>query len=345
MKNTLGKGLMTLTRDLSAIGRLKESIEQSVALRNDVLQSDSTRLLSEPSRKRELLNSELSRYQSFVTAKNTGIVCLQFDGFETQITTDLMDVVPKELFNLDTKLTVAPRIVKSGDEIFKLIKNVWYIAAYIPGVYAEGWEAGQSVTIHADLDIPVTLEKITLENDEAYVLLKSSRYLEAYANERLITFSLSESHSEGLKIPKSAVTDKQALRIPYELVTLNEPKDYASLEKTDGSRIEARILQTDEFAVFVAAIPKVLEAGMQLTPPGDDTAAADSGGTPISQAVTLKGVYKANTGVAEFKPIVIDDTRQNADYYILDSELNRAIKEKDSIVTNHLLVTDGELLF
>ncbi|MDR1913911.1 MAG: hypothetical protein LBQ68_05445 [Clostridiales bacterium] len=372
MKNVVNSSLNELMgSDYSKLYKLKDSLASEVQLRNQALLSDNTGVLKEPARKRELFDSELANYMSVIRTQNSGIVCTVIDGYEETYTPDLLSELPKELMEAEWNQSLTAKTVKPGDPVFKLINsNVWHIAAYISNEITETWEVGMEAVINAqnEKELPVELEKIERGEKESYVVFRCTRHLEDFLDTRVLKFYIGQSDDVGLKIPKTAVIEKNVLRIPRELVESESDTNAktAKIYLADGKELSVKIISSDDYAVFVSAIEGMLAQGTMLRKPGETMAEGRSigdmaGGTTvetivetivseaslsmIEQTVALQGVYRANTGLAEFRTIVINEERQNLGYYILDPKLNRGIKEKDNIVLDAAAVVENQILF
>jgi hypothetical protein len=308
---------------------------------------------------------------SVIRTQNSGIVCTVIDGYEETYTPDLLSELPKELMEAEWNQSLTAKTVKPGDPVFKLINsNVWHIAAYISNEITETWEVGMEAVINAqnEKELPVELEKIERGEKESYVVFRCTRILEDFLDTRVLKFYIGQSDDVGLKIPKTAVIEKNVLRIPRELVESESDTNAktAKIYLADGKELSVKIISSDDYAVFVSAIEGMLAQGTMLRKPGETMAEGRSigdmaGGTTvetivetivseaslsmIEQTVALQGVYRANTGLAEFRTIVINEERQNLGYYILDPKLNRGIKEKDNIVLDAAAVVENQILF
>jgi hypothetical protein len=66
----------------------------------------------------------------------------------------------------------------------------------------------------------------------------------------------------------------------------------------------------------------------------------------VEDDFTVKGVYRVNNGLAEFRPITIsDDSSVDGEYIILDPRLNQNIQSFDRIVTDASSINENESIY
>lgn len=176
-----------------------------------------------------------------------------------------------------------------------------------------------------------------------YLVLTMKNAMIRYASERYIEVELLLAEETGLKIPNSAITEKEFYTIPTDFFLKGDDssQDGLLVEKTDkdGKQTTEFIdptiyYQTDEFCYIDS---EYVQAGDVIRKPdsldtyiiGDDTA-------------TLKGVYNINKGYAVFKQIEI--LLQNEEYSIIKTGTSYGISLYDHIALDGSKIQEDELI-
>jgi hypothetical protein len=201
-------------------------------IQKSILDASNTILLDD----NQIINNILSSSQknSLYYAPKSGVVSYQFDGFET-ITLDNFQPAhydsaikisetpdtasTEERSNIEETPASETPSVKTTP-LFKIVDNYkWYIAAEINDVcekYLENKDYATIIIDYNDLQIQGKIKRIINEDDKTYLILEFDRYLDEFLNERVLQFTVVYSNSEGIKIPKTAIIEKEFLKIPLE---------------------------------------------------------------------------------------------------------------------------------
>ena len=88
------------------------------------------------------------------------------------------------------------------------------------------WEAGDSLEIYTmyddeELSADVTIQSISLGENESYVVLSSDENLIDFMPLRTFTFNIRQNAYTGLKIPNTAIIEKTFLKIPLSCIVDN----------------------------------------------------------------------------------------------------------------------------
>jgi hypothetical protein len=161
--------------------------------------------------------------------------------------------------------------------------------------------------------------------------------------DRYVDIEIEDDEEQGLKIPNSAIAQKEFFIIPAEYMTKGgENGDYGVLkEKYDEEGnvqyvfVETNVYNSndDEFYVDNAN----LSVGDYIQKPDSTEKMA------VSKSGTLTGVYNMNKGYADFKQITI--LAQNDEYSIVSSNTQYGLTVYDRIVLDAESVDTDEFIY
>ncbi|MCC8098075.1 MAG: hypothetical protein LIO44_05900, partial [Eubacterium sp.] len=164
--------------DTEALRDFTNNAQVKQETRNQSILSSST----EQSAEKQQAETVIAENSRTYTALEGGIVCLETDGLESELTYDTVGSLSESDIKKSTESShVAGAEVSAGENIFKIItSNVWYIAAYIDSDYVLDWEAGDRHTIYLtdsigqSLDMDVIVETFVPDNNKTFMVLRSS---------------------------------------------------------------------------------------------------------------------------------------------------------------------------
>lgn len=169
-------------------------------------------------------------------------------------------------------------------------------------------------------------------------------YIDYFLENRFVEFSLKEKEESGLKIPASAVVQKEFYVIPNEFLAVSADGSQGFYrQESDGSTkfIATEIYRKDQQFSYIS-IPKeedshVLKTGDVLRKEGS------SDSYSIGPTKSLEGVYNINKGYAVFRQII--PLEKNDEYIIVEKNTSSGIEVYDHIVLQGDMVSDGQLIF
>lgn len=331
---------------INEIYEFKSNLQKKIDLRNQMLLSENRGSLQELVQKKEIQESELSKNITNISAQEGGIVSYYIDGLEQTFTPENIETLtegqvktkPKEISEMKNE-------VIANENVFKMINsNIWYIASYIPNDYIKDWEENDIQTIYVTIgneeSVPLncTVTKLNPGEKDTYVVLKLTKGLIDYIEQRNISFEISKP-KVGFKISNSAIVEKTLIKIPSKYVeegivkkVVNESiKDIAIVNSGDNA---------EEGVIYTPVKFGILNVGDIVVNPKDEKDTFT-----ISDVVNTKGIYIINTGVAEFNKINAENMVQNSTHTILDPALNTNINIYDRIVTDTNNVEEQQKLY
>lgn len=291
----------------------------------------------------EQIKGEAAGLVNVCNAPKSGVVVYSIDGYEalepSAITKEVMD----EKEYAKNKLA-ANELVSNGDILYKLITDEnWSIVIETTPERAEELLKKDYVNVKFLKNQMTSWGKVNvLQNEDAtYVKLDFNNSMITFAADRFIDIEILEDEEEGLKIPNSAIVEKEFYLIPKDYIIKggNSSKSGFMRETyVDGSVttefIETTIYSESETDYYVDTI--TLRIGDYICKP-DSTEKY-----PISKVGTLVGVYNINKGYADFKEITV--LYSNEEYSIVKSNTIYGLSVYDHIVLEAESVMDDDFI-
>ena len=283
-------------------------------------------------------------------APKTGVVSYWIDGYET-LTADQVtkDILEKKDYEEKKQYLLSNSLLEREAAAYKLATNEkWSIV--IP---VESPERGAE--LEAEGYINVRFLKNQYESWGATKLLHNgdgNHYLQLTFTNSMITFSgdrfleveLLLDDETGLKIPNSAIVDKEFYLIPEEFVTVSGDSDKGWVLKqyvTESGDVttkdyEITIYNYDEKNQEYYVDASILNAAdILFKKDGQDNYV-------VSKRATLTGVYNVNNGYADFRQINV--LSQNDEYSIVSSNTRYGLNVYDYIALNADSVHDDQFI-
>ncbi len=291
------------------------------------------------------LNAGNSSFFSLCASPASGIVVYSTDGYETltgeQITEEMFD---KEKYEKTQLLN--NELVSAGDPLYKLVTNEnWSIVIQTDKDRAAHLLEEEFVQVRFLKDQTVSWAEVkVLENPDGktYVQLDFNNSMISFCTDRFIQIELILDDEDGLKVPNSAIVEKEFFLIPKEYVTKGANNADGVLRETYSENgevstefIPTTIYQETEEQYYVDN--SVLSVGTNLVKP-DSTEKYT-----VSESAVLTGVYNINKGYADFKEIQI--LSQNDEYSIIKSNTTYGLSAYDRIVLDAQTVDLDELIY
>ena len=301
----------------------------------------------------QALNS-LSDYTASAQDSNTfhlistdqpGIVVYYSDGYEEvtteTFTTDMFDEASYNRTSSQNSLSV-----DSGSPIYKLITSEdWNIVIPIPQEVADELAEDDTLQLRFVKDDKKTYATYTIlqRDGQNYLILSLRNSMIRYAKDRYIEVEILLTEETGLKIPNSAITEKEFYTVPIEYFMKGGDSSEDGLlvqrESKDGKTITEFVAptiyyETEEY--YYIDSEYVSSDDIILKP--DSTSTYKVG----SNTAVLKGVYNINKGYAVFKQI--DILYQNEEYTIVETGTTYGIALYDHIALDGTKIHENELI-
>ena len=283
---------------------------------------------------------------NYCYAPDSGIVIYSTDGYENLTLQD----ITKEHFDQDTyekTHLVNNELIAKGDPVYKLSTSEdWSIVIPVEADLAAQLEEAEYIKVRFLKNQYTAWGKVTTNTNEAgdtFASLTFTNSMITFCTDRFVDIELLLEEESGLKIPNSAIVEKEFFIVPKEYVTLggNSGNSGVLLETYDENGnattefVETSIYEETETEYYLD--DTVLRAGNYLIKPDSTDKYA------VSKTGTLIGVYNINKGYADFKQIII--LYQNDEYSIVKSNTAYGLNVYDYIVLDASTVKDNEFIY
>lgn len=268
-----------------------------------------------------------------------GMISLTLDGYETLTEKE----IDKESFNYSqyaVKQLNDQMQVETGDPVYKLITDEnWKVYIQLSKDVADELKDLTSIKTKIDKDNETIWADFSIikKNGEYYGCLEYDNSMIRYSKERYLNIELILQDQKGLKIPKSAVIEKEFFTVPQEYLTTSGASTGFLVQKDDTVEFcSADIYDVSEDG-YLYVNPKNFKENMILIKP-------ESTETYIlKDKQTLKGVYNINKGYTVFRKINI--LCENDEYYIVEEGTLYGLSNYDHIVQDGDQVKEDEVIF
>lgn len=278
-------------------------------------------------------------------APTSGIVVYSYDGYEayqsSQVTSEILEKKDYEKTQLITN-----ELVSKDDPIYKLITDEsWSLVIETDAERADYLLEEEYVQVKFLKNQTLSWAEVkNVPNSEGknFIELVFNNSMITFCNDRFVEIELMIEEEEGLKVPNSAIVEKEFFIVKEEYVTKSGENGESGVLKQvydeNGNQIDkfipVTIYSKEENVYYIDSSD--LEYGNTIK-------LMDSNETmELNQKGTLVGVYNKNKGYADFKQIQI--LYQNEEYSIIKSNTEYGLVEYDYIVLDASSVDDDEII-
>lgn len=280
---------------------------------------------------------------------SSGIVSFHTDGFEGMAT----GAITAECFNIGkynrTQLKTEEKI-EQGNPVYKMtIGEDWHIVIQLDKNRYTAMQEKASVNVKIlkdDLSIPATVRTYQNAKGEYLADLRIKSYMIRYINERYLDVEITLKSNQGLKIPRTAIVEKECYKIPVEYIIdnnglngkmslLTSNKNGDTIKKDISPSIYRIDYNKENEPTYCYVNPNdIPTGGILLSATGEHFAPTDT--------KKLMGVYNMNMGYATFRPVYEEDS--NEDFVIVKAGQDGSIATYDFIVLNSKTVKEDQLV-
>ena len=180
--------------------------------------------------------------------------------------------------------------------------------------------------------------------DGKYINIAIDKYMSNYLSQRFVSVEIVQSDDSGLKIPESAIVEKNVYKIPLSYLSAGSNQtmeNRINIQRKDEKgnetiqQMKPRIYKTDEKYAYIDP-DGIEDSDVLLDISSNETIAAS-----LLEYETLTGIYFANQGIAEFRQVSIIKT---IDEFVLIDGGNE-LKAYDHIVLNASEVSENQVIY
>jgi hypothetical protein len=293
----------------------------------------------------DLANSSIKDFINFNYSEDSGIVIYSTDGLESLKDSDITEDTFLEENHAKTQLQ-SNSLIDDNDAAYKMITDEKW-SVIIPVDKERALEIKDKGYLQVRFlktgDQSWGAVTVFEKDGKQYAKLTFTNSMITFASDRYLDIELLLDTEVGLKIPNSAIVEKEFYLIPKDYITKGgDSADDGFMRETyleDGTVstefINADIYYSTDDDYYVDT--SVFRIGDYIIMP-------DSGDKfPISKKGSLIGVYNINKGYADFSQITI--LYQNKEYSVVKSNTDYGLNVYDHIVLDGNSVNADDFIF
>lgn len=279
-------------------------------------------------------------------APYTGIVMYWLDGYEN-LTPDMVTADMLKQKDYEKNQLMGNEIVAEGDAVYKVCGNEqWSVVICVDESKAADLAEAEYVKVRFMKNQDESWAAVTIlsgTDGNTYAQLSFNNSMVSFVNDRFLEVELLLHEETGLKIPNSAIAQREFFLIPENCITRSGDSDSYGIMKEivteDGNRgteyvgVSVYSVVDGEYYVETEALKN-----------GDHLVIEDTQETyTVSKRATLIGVFNMNKGYADFRQIEI--LYQNDEYAIVKPNTSYGLRVYDLIVQDASSVSADQFIY
>lgn len=283
---------------------------------------------------------------SAVTSPYSGLVTYYMDGYEDYNIADVKQEDFDQSAYVKNTLKTGD-VITAGTPVVKIIPSeTWNILAPISDDQLSALSDKNHVRFtinNSSYYITMPFEIINKE-DGNYINITLDKYLLNFISERFVTVEIYMEEDMGLKVPVSALVDKEVYKIPISYLSAGGNQSASNrfnvqVRDENGEitikQVTPNIYKTDEEYCYVDPL-SFEDTDVLIDIETNQTTAVSVLGTE-----SIQGVYTANRGIAEFRIVTVIKTIDDFALVESDEELNVF----DNIILDSKTVTENQIIY
>lgn len=283
---------------------------------------------------------------NFCYAPRSGIVVYNTDGYENMTPEMITEEMIAEQDG-EKEQFVNNTLIGGNDPVYKMITSeTWYIVIAVENDRVERLREEGYVEVKFLKNQNTSWAKVNIlgaGKENTLVSLEFNNSAITFAKDRYLEIEIILDDDTGLKIPNSAIVEKEFYLIPKEYVTKggNSAQDGFMRETYDeNGNVSTEFIE----AVIYSESDTDYYVDTSVLRPGDYICMPDSTEKyPVSKVGTLVGVYNINKGFADFKEITV--LYSNDEYSIVKSNTRYGLTEYDYIVLDAESIDENDFVY
>ncbi len=290
---------------------------------------------------------------SKVYSGGIGILEYYTDGYE-DVTAESMteDMLDEKNY---TKENLKKELVQSGDNVYKLsTSEKWSLVVPITEEEAAQYQKEEKSYMQVEFTRDHTTAwasfSVVHVGSTPCAKLDFNNSMVRFADARYIQVKFLVDDQQGLKIPNSAIVEKEFYLIPKEfLIEQEDSKGFLKEVYDESGQATAQFVNMtlyyeDDDYYYVDPLESDYVTGDKKLSVGDYLVAQDSDSRfQIGQKGSLQGVYNINKGYTQFRQINI--LAQNEEYTLVEEGTSYGLTVYDHIVLNGSAVDEDEIIY
>lgn len=321
---------------------LKSLYQLEITLQNQT-QKLANNILMQSLKEVESLNGMVKYHY----AQQAGNVVFWTDGLEELTAAEVTGALFEKEDYAVTQM-YSNNLVAAGDTAYKLFDSEKWSVAFLPQdqAMAEAYLEEEVVEVRFlknDLTFWGTVSLATNVIGEKVVVLEFQSGSVNFQTDRFVELEISMAGETGLKIPVSAIAQKEFFLVPQDYVIFSDEENtyYISVEsymengEQTVKKIEVSPYSFQDGKYYLDDVN--LSVGTRLI----KLNASES--YTVTEKASLTGVYNINKGYADFNQITVK--QQNDTYAIVESNTQYGLNVYDYIVMNAATVSENDFIY
>ncbi len=283
-----------------------------------------------------------------IKASESGVVSYYVDGYEKKTPETLSDDHFNQTNYKKTSLKTGD-IMSAGSTVFKMTADEnWHIVCQISNEQAKTLQEESKLRFTVNNGPNEIKSKFSLlpKGENTYLVMPLNKYMVDYINDRFLNIEIILNKYDGLKVPNSAIAEKETYKIPKNYIQEDEDSSIKSVvvkrfeensTSTDASEtnVELIVYKTDEDYYYVSK-DSFKDTDIVLVGSGKKEVP-----TLSLERDKITGVYLANAGIASFTEIEV--IKSQDEFTIINDD--GYLKEFDNVVLDASDVYDNQTLY
>lgn len=290
---------------------------------------------------------------SRVYAENIGILEYYTDGFEDvtvdSVTEEMLDPADYERQSLKKEL------IQADEQVYKLsLSEKWSLLVPLTEEEAEGFQQEERRFMEVEFTRDHT--KAWADFSIKYVgalpcaRLDFNNSMVRFADLRYVEVEFMIEDEEGLKIPNTAIVEKEFYLVPRKFLVENEDEKgfMKEIYNENGQAVAVFVSMilyyADEEYYYIDPKESDFSTGQVKIPMGTYLVEPESQERcQVGMSHTLQGVYNINKGYTQFRQI--DILYQNEEFSLVEEGTSYGLMVYDRIVLNGEAVDEDEVIY
>ncbi len=282
-----------------------------------------------------------------IRADRAGIISYTVDEMETlsptQITTEMFDKS-----NYTKKPIKSGQLVESGSAVYKVITSSdWSIVFPMTSDEQVLYNGKTALTVKftgKDLRTTGQFSMVTGADGKLYGKLDFSKYMEQFVSSRFVDFEIITEEVEGLKLPRTSVTEVDFFLIPKEYLVKTDTGSARGFYKETYTENGPSIVLVDADIYYADDEHYYIDSGEKSDLKAGDYLVKENSQDRYQVGITssLQGVYNINRGYTAFRRIEV--LTSNDEYYTVKKGTDYGLSVYDHIVLNAAAVTENGMV-
>ena len=283
-----------------------------------------------------------------VVSPQSGVVSYGFDSYES-LKPEEVETASFDRSAYTKTFHKSGDLIESGTPAYKIATSenwsvVFPLTEEDRALYGDKSSLEVEFKDHS-IETTASFSIFTGKDGSVFGKLDFNKYMAQFITDRFVNFEIRQDQAKGLKIPVSAVTEKNFYQIPRDFVTQGGDSTDSGVNKEiyDANGTTAVFtpieigFDDEEFYYIAVQEDGPLKAGDYIVKPDSQER------FQVGSTRALKGVFNINKGYTVFKEIEILDS--NSEYYTIKKGASYGLSVYDHIVLDASLVTEGQILY